>query len=116
MNVSKKYLRLSVLALCITGAGFTLSALPAAPALAADGEKKEDKGETVEVDKLPKAVVDGVKKAIPGAKFQKPGKRLKEGEKVTYFLPDIKQGKQEWDVTVAEDGTIIKKVECHDND
>ena len=116
-------MRSSLLALGLAGFGVPALAadLPVGPShavrtLADGGEKKEDKGETIAIDKLPKAVVDGVKKAMPGAKFQKPGKKMKEGEKVTYYLPDIRVGKKEWDVTVAEDGTIIKKEECHDND
>jgi hypothetical protein len=120
MKSSKKYVRSSLLSLCITGAGLpalaaTLPALSPPPVgtLAADGDKKEDKGEKVAVDKLPKAVVDAVKKDMPGARITKANKVTKEG-KVSYYLDDVKVGKKGWDFTVAEDGTIVKKEECHD--
>lgn len=112
MNVSKKYLRSSLLALCIAGAGFaSVSVLPT-PAVAAD-EKKEDKGEKIAVDKLPKAVVDAVKKDMPGARVTKAFKKAADG-KTVYVLDDVKVGKKGWDFTIAEDGKIIKKEECHD--
>jgi hypothetical protein len=81
--------------------------------LADEGGKKEEKKETMAVDKLPKPVVDGVKKAMPGARITKAAKVTTEG-KITYYLDDVKVGKKGWDVTVGEDGTIIKKEECHD--
>jgi len=52
---------------------------------------------------------------MPGAKFEKPARRVKDGDKVTYFIPDVRTGKTEWDVTVAEDGTVLKKVERQDD-
>ena len=67
------------------------------------------------MDKLPKAVVTSIKKEIPGAKITKAYKAEKDG-KVTYYLDNVKIGKKAWDVTVAEDGKILKKEECHDDD
>jgi hypothetical protein len=83
-------------------------------ALAEGTEKKDEepKGEPVAVDKLPKAVVDGVKKAMPGARITKASK-LKDGN---FYLDNVKVGKKGWDVTVDEDGKIVKKEECHDDD
>ena len=77
--------------------------------------KKEDKGEKIELDKLPKAVVESVKKEMPGARLTLAYKKVVDG-KTTYLLDDVKVGKKEWDVTVAEDGTILKKEESHDED
>ena len=113
--MSKHYLRCSLLGLCVAaGAVVALPvfAAPAARPFAAD-EKKEDKGEKIAVDKLPKPVVDAVKKDMPGARITKANKLNKDG-KVTYYLDDVKVGKKGWDVTLTEDGTIIKKEECHD--
>ena len=79
-------------------------------------DKDEDKDKiSVPVDKLPKAVVTGVKKELPGARITKAAKIEKEN-KVTYYLDNVKVGKKAWDVTVAEDGKILKKEECHDDD
>lgn len=77
-----------------------------------DSDKKEDepKGEPVDVDKLPKAVVDAVKKEMPGARITKAAK-LEDGN---YFLDDVKVGKKLWDVTVSPKGKIIRKVEMKD--
>ena len=77
-------------------------------------EKKEDKGEKIALDKLPKKVVENVKKEMPGAKLTRASKKVEEG-KTFYFLDDVKLGKKEWDLKVAEDGTILKKEECHDD-
>jgi hypothetical protein len=123
MTLPSTYLRSSILSLCIAGFGppgvaATFSVGSASDHIArtlAEGEKKEDKGEKVAVDKLPKAVSDAVKKAMPGARITKANKLEKDG-KVTYYLDDVKVGKKGWDVTVAEDGKILKKEECHDDD
>ena len=93
------------------------AAIPAARTDArplADGDKKpeEPKGDPVAVDKLPKAVVDAVKKAMPGVRITK-AYLLKDGN---YFLDDVKVGKKEWDVTVTPEGKILKKEEMKDND
>ena len=69
----------------------------------------------IEVDKLPKVVVTSVKKEMPGAKITKASRIEKDG-KVTYYLDNVKVGKKAWDVTVADDGKILKKEECHDDD
>ena len=103
--------------------GFTsvpLCAMPIAPTashraacLAADGDQKEEepKGDPVDVDKLPKVVVEAVKKDMPGARITKAAK-LKDGN---YFLDDVKVGKKLWDVTVTPKGKILKKVEMKEN-
>ena len=69
----------------------------------------------IDVDKLPKSVVMSVKKQMPGAKITKASKFEEDGN-MTYYLDDVKIGKKGWDLTVAEDGKIIKKEECHDED
>ena len=79
-----------------------------------DADADADKTK-VEVDKLPKVVVTSVKKEMPGAKITKASKIEKDG-KVTYYLDNVKVGKKAWDVTVADDGKILKKEECHDDD
>ena len=83
--------------------------------LAEGAEKKEDKGEKIAPDKLPAKVVDSVKKNMPGSRVTKAFKKTSEG-KTVYLLDDVKIGKKGWDITVAEDGTILKKEECHDAD
>ena len=81
-----------------------------------DNEKDEAKDRTtIPVEKLPKAVVTGVKKEMPGARITKAAK-VEKDNKTTYYLDNVKVGKKAWDVTVAEDGKIIKKEECHDDD
>ena len=95
-----------------------LSGGKAATAKVAEKEKKEDDDKdkvAVPVDKLPKAVVTGVKKEMPGARITKAAK-IEKDNKVTFYLDNVKVGKKAWDVTVAEDGKIIKKEECHDDD
>jgi hypothetical protein len=69
--------------------------------------------EKIEVDKLPKVVVNSVKKAMPGARITKAAKVVDDG-KTLYYLDDVKVGKVGWDVTVSADGKILKKEECHD--
>ena len=78
-------------------------------ALVDDKKEKEEepKGDPVDVDKLPKAVVDAVKKAYPGAKITKAIK-LEDGN---YYLDDVKVGKKLWDLTVTPKGEIVKQVE-----
>jgi hypothetical protein len=78
------------------------------------GEEPEKKGEKIDVDNLPKAVVVGVKKAMPGARITKAMKLMEDG-KTVYYLDDVKVGKKGWDVTVSEEGRILKKEECHDD-
>jgi hypothetical protein len=63
------------------------------------------KGDPVEIDKLPKAVVDAVKKELPGARLTK-AMKLPDGN---YFLTDVKVGKKEYNVTVTPDGKILKR-------
>ena len=76
----------------------------------ADKKEEEPKGDPVDVDKLPKAVVDAVKKDMPGARITKAAK-LEDGN---FFLDDVKVGKKLWDVTVTPKGKIVKKVEMKD--
>lgn len=75
-----------------------------------DKKEEEPKGDPVDVDKLPKAVVDAVKKDMPGARITKAAK-LEDGN---FYLDDVKVGKKLWDVTVSPKGKIIKKVEMKD--
>ena len=122
------------LALMLVGASISLSGnfafgashsvaidRPLARALAEDQKKdekkeegKEDKGEKIELDKLPKKVVESVKKEMPGSRLTKASKKV-EDDKAIYYLDDVKVGKKEWDLKVAEDGTILHKEECHDD-
>ena len=80
---------------------------------AGDKDKKDSKkddapqGDPIDVDKLPKAVVNGLKKAMPGARIVKAIK-LPDGN---YFLDDVKVGKKEYDVTISPDGKVLKRVE-----
>lgn len=95
------------------------AAMPAshiqARALADEGgkDKKDSKkddapqGDPIDIDKLPKAVVNGLKKAMPGARIVKAAK-LPDGN---YFLDDVKVGKKEYDVTISPEGKILKSVE-----
>jgi hypothetical protein len=80
------------------------------PATQPDDKTEEPKGDPVDVDKLPKAVVDAVKKEMPGARITKAAK-LDDGN---FYLDDVKVGKKLWDVTVSPKGKIIKKVEMKD--
>ena len=77
-------------------------------------DQEKDKVE-VPVDKLPKVVVTGVKKAMPGARITKASK-IEKDDKITYYLDNVKVGKKAWDITVDADGKVIKKEECHDDD
>ena len=77
-----------------------------------DKKPEEPKGDPVAVEKLPKAVVNAVKKALPGVRIVK-AYILKDGN---YFLDDVKVGKKEWDVTVTPHGEILKKEEMKDSD
>lgn len=80
------------------------------PATQPADKEEEPKGDPVDVDKLPKAVVDAVKKEMPGARITKAAK-LDDGN---FYLDDVKVGKKLWDVTVSPKGKIIKKVEMKD--
>ena len=70
------------------------------------------KGEPIAADKLPKAVTEAIKKAMPGARIDKAIK-LENGN---FFLDDVKVGKKEYDVTVTAEGKILSKVEQKDAD
>lgn len=80
---------------------------------AGDKDKKDSKkddapqGDPVDVDKLPKAVITGLKKAMPGARIVK-ALKLPDGN---YFLDDVKVGKKEYDVTISPQGKVLKSVE-----
>ena len=80
---------------------------------AGDKDKKDSKkddapeGDPVDIDKLPKAVVTGLKKAMPGARIVK-ALKLPDGN---YFLDDVKVGKKEYDVTISPKGKVLKSVE-----
>jgi hypothetical protein len=111
---------LSALGACAIGVGPVTAATakdvtPVVRPLAEGAEKKEDKGEKIAADKLPAKVVDAVKKGMPGSRITKAFKKTADG-KTVYLLDDVKIGKKGWDITVAEDGTILKKEECHDED
>ena len=80
------------------------------PATQPADKEEEPKGDPVDVDKLPKVVVDAVKKEMPGARITKAAK-LEDGN---FYLDDVKVGKKLWDVTVSPKGKIIKKVEMKD--
>lgn len=94
-----------------TGPVSDIKARPLADA--GDKDKKDSKkddapqGDPVDIDKLPKAVVTGLKKAMPGARIVKAAK-LPDGN---YFLDDVKVGKKEYDVTISPEGKILKSVE-----
>jgi len=66
--------------------------------------------DTIAIDDLPKAVVDGVQKEMPGAVLAK-AKKQSDGN---YRLSDVKLGKKEYTVTVSPDGTILNKAEDDD--
>ena len=80
------------------------------PATQPADKEEEPKGDPVDVEKLPKVVVDAVKKEMPGARITKAAK-LEDGN---FYLDDVKVGKKLWDVTVSPKGKIIKKVEMKD--
>ena len=54
--------------------------------------------------------MDGVQKELPGAVLTK-AQKLADG---TYRLTDVKVGKQEYDLTVSADGTVLQKEEDKD--
>ena len=90
--------------------GVASSVLAAPAPLAAPQARflsEDPKGEPVDVDKLPKAVVEGLKKAMPGARIVK-ALKLEDGN---YFLDDVKVGKKEYDVTISPEGKVIKSIE-----
>lgn len=61
-------------------------------------------------NKLPKVIVDAVKKNMPGARITKAAK-LEDGN---FYLDEVKVGKKLWDVTISPKGEIIMKVEMKD--
>ena len=83
----------------VPGPGNSISAAPVP--LAAE----KPKGDSVEIDKLPKAVVDAVQKDLPGAKLTK-AMKLTDGN---YLLSDVKVGKKEYTITVTPEGKILKR-------
>jgi hypothetical protein len=68
------------------------------------------KGDPVDIDKLPKVVVDAVQRELPGAHLTR-ASRLADG---SYFLGDVKVKKEEYNVTVSADGKILKKEDDDD--
>ena len=92
-----------------SGPSFQAQPRPMADAGDKKDSKKDDAppGDPVDVDKLPKAVVNGVKKAMPGARIVK-ALKLPDGN---YFLDDVKVGKKEYDVTISPEGKVLKSVE-----
>jgi hypothetical protein len=96
--------------------GSVLIAGIARSAHALDGRKlpvvlaDQVKGDPVEIDRLPKAVVDAVQKELPGAHLTKAVKRA-DGN---YFLTDVKVGKKEYALTISPDGKILKREEDND--
>ena len=92
----------------ITTAMFVLNILLCSYAYAEDAKPVEaKKGDPVAVDKLPKAVVDAVKKAHPGARIVKAFLQP-DGN---YLLDDVKVGKKEYDITVTPEGKILSSIE-----
>jgi hypothetical protein len=78
--------------------GVTVALVLAATAARADEEK-------VDVDKLPKAVLDAVKAKFPKAELVGASKE-KEGDKTLYEVR-IKDGKTKADVSLTEEGKIV---------
>ena len=74
------------------------------------GPGQNTKGEPVAVADLPAAVVSGVQQAMPGAVIPK-ARRQSDGN---YHLSDVKLGSKEYTLTVAPNGTIIKKEDDND--
>jgi hypothetical protein len=72
--------------------------------------------EPMPIDKLPKVVVNAVKKEMPGARVTKAAKIEENGKITSYYLDSVMVGKEAWDVTVGADGNIIKKEQSTDND
>jgi hypothetical protein len=85
---------------------FGRTLLPTAPIMLAD----KPKGDPVDIDKLPKAVVDAVQKELPGAHLTK-AMKLADGN---YLLTDVKVRKKEYTVTVTPGGKILKREEDND--
>lgn len=94
----------SILAASIPSFGDVL--MPKAPVMLAE----KATGDPVEIDKLPQAVVDAVKKELPGAHLTKAVK-LADGN---YLLTDVKVGKKEYALTVTPEGKIVKREEDND--
>src|ERR1700736_6594803 len=72
----------------------------AAPAARADDEDK------VDLDKLPKAVVDAVKARFPDAELKGASKETEDGK--TFFEVEIVNKKVELDVELTTDGDITE--------
>ena len=74
------------------------------------GTVQGPQGDPIAIDKVPQAVVDAVKKELPGAHLTKAYK-LFDGN---YFLTDVKVGKKEYSVTATPEGKILKREEDND--
>jgi uncharacterized membrane protein YkoI len=64
--------------------------------------------EEIKTTELPKAVVDAIEKAHPGAKLKEAEKVLKTDGTVSGYEVEIKVGKKELELTVDPSGAIVK--------
>ena len=78
--------------------------LVAAVLLLASAAPAQDKKDKLDLDKIPKKVMDTLKAKFPKAEIQKWTKE-KEGDKVVYDI-EFKQGTQKFEADIFEDGTI----------
>jgi hypothetical protein len=77
----------------------------AALLLVSPAARAQDKKDKLELDKIPKAVMDGLKAKFPKAEIHKWTKE-KEGDDVVYDI-EFKQGGRKCEADIKEDGTIL---------
>ena len=82
-----------------------VAAVAVAAALATAATRAEEKDKKLDLDKIPKAVMDALKAKFPNPVIHKWTKE-KEGDDVIYDI-EFKQGERKCEADIKEDGTIV---------
>lgn len=102
----KRLIMLSVLAMGVGGwAAMQSYAAEATPAAAT--QKAEDDEVAVKLEDCPKAVQDTIKKEVGSGKIDKLVKEVEDGKMI--YSVDAKIDGKDYEINVAEDGTLISK-------
>lgn len=90
-----------------TLAAALVAAVVVAPGCASHGSGHEDKEIAVAMKDVPAAVRATLERESAGGKVTEIERELKHGK--TVYSADVTVNGQEWDITVAEDGTLLSK-------
>jgi len=71
------------------------------------GEKREESEQAVTMEQLPAPVAATLSREAAGGKVTELEKEMKHGKVV--YSADVEQNGKTWDVTIAEDGTLMSK-------